>query len=544
VRLLDFVKKESTEPWTSPLTLGTICGIANGVLLALITTGASAAQANQASFRLMAMFIATIGVFILSKKYSLNKSVALIERMIKSLRSRICDKLRRSELLFVEGLGRGDLYTKISQDANLISQTAFVIVNSFQSAVMVVFAMMYIAWLSMTAFIIIVIAVTIGVAFAFSHWRFRRTEMSKLSGHDAEFLDALGHIIDGFKEAKLNRKRNHALFARFEEVSETSLELKIRLGAMYIADIMYSHVFFLILVGVIVFLLPRLMPTYSEMVLQMTAAVLFIVGPLEMVVGTAPLVGRANVALENLYSLEQRLDENLRNQAPFDPAQVQALSGFQRIELDDVLFRYPESPEHSRFTLGPINLSVARGETVFIVGGNGSGKSTLLKLMTGLYEPESGAIRVDSATVDRKGVAAYRELFSAIFSDFHLFDRLYGLEHVSDEQVLQLIREMQLESKTGYVDGRFTNIQLSTGQRKRLAMITALLEDREVYVLDEWAADQDTHFRDYYYSSILKRLKEGGKTVIAVTHDDRYWKIADRVVKLELGKVAETTEQS
>jgi putative ATP-binding cassette transporter len=544
VRLLNFIRRESTEPWTSPIILGTVCGIANGALLALITTGASAAQTNQASFRLLAMYVAAMGVFYISKKYSLNQSVALIERMIKNLRSRICDKLRRSELLFVEGLGRGDLYTKISQDANLISQTAFVIINAFQSAVMVLFAMIYIAWLSVPAFFIIIISVTIGVILYFSHWRTRRAEMTKLTQQDAEFLDSLGHIIDGFKEAKLNRKRNQSLFARFEQVSEEGLELKTRLGIMYVTDIMFSHIFFLVLIGIIVYLLPRLMPTYSEMVLQMTAAVLFIIGPLEMIVGTAPLIGRANVALDNLYNLEQRLDDNLRNEVSFDVAQLERLTGFQSIEFSNVLFHYPESREHSGFTLGPIDLSIRRGETLFIVGGNGSGKSTLLKLITGLYEPVYGAIKVDSTLLDRMSIAAYRELYSAIFSDFHLFDRLYGLEDVSEDQVLKLIREMQLESKTGYVDGRFTTINLSTGQRKRLAMITALLEDREIYVLDEWAADQDIHFRDQYYHSILKKLKEDGKTVIAVTHDDRYWSIADRVIKMDLGKVAEITEQS
>jgi putative ATP-binding cassette transporter len=544
LRLLNFIRKESTEPWTMPIILGTTCGIANGAILALITTGASAAQTNESSFRLLAMFVTAMGVFVLSKKYSLNRSVVLIEGMIKGLRSRICDKLRRSELLFVESLGRGDLYTKISQDANLISQTAFLIVNAFQSAIMIMFALLYVAWLSAAAFVIVVISILIGILIASSRWRFRRDSLSQLSRQDASFLDALGHIIDGFKEAKLNRKRNESLFARFEEVSEAGLHLKTRLGVMYVNDIMFSHLFMIILIGVIVYILPRLIPTYGEMVLQVTAAVLFIVGPLEAIVGTTPLIGRANVALDNLYNLEQRLDDNLRNEVSSDPEQLTALSGFKIIELDNTLFHYPESREHSGFTLGPIDLSIRRGETVFVVGGNGSGKSTLLKLLTGLYEPVYGSIKVDSMVLDRTSIAAYRELYSAIFSEFHLFDRLYGLEDVSDDHVLELIREMQLESKTGYVDGHFTNLNLSTGQRKRLAMITALLEDREIYVFDEWAADQDIHFRDQYYHSILKRLKADGKTIVAVTHDDRYWHIADRVIKMDLGRVAEITEQS
>jgi len=174
---------------------------------------------------------------------------------------------------------------------------------------------------------------------------------------------------------------------------------------------------------------------------------------------------------------------------------------------------------------------------VFIVGGNGSGKSTLLKTLTGLYHPQSGSIVMDDTLLTPDTATWYRSHFSPIFSDYHLFDRLYGLRGIETAQVNELLRLMQIENKTTFEGGRFTNLDLSSGQRKRLGLIVALLEDRPVLVLDEWAADQDPGFRKFFYETILQDLKRKGKTVIAATHDDRYFGAADRIVKMEYGEL-------
>ena len=180
---------------------------------------------------------------------------------------------------------------------------------------------------------------------------------------------------------------------------------------------------------------------------------------------------------------------------------------------------------------------------LFLIGGNGSGKTTLLKLLTGLYYPDSGTIALDERILDKTTYQAYRELFALIFDEFHLFDRLYGLDSINSKKVNDLLRLMELDAKTEVLDEGFTNIQLSTGQRKRLAMIVALLDDRPIYVLDEWAADQDPHFRKYFYDVLLYELKEQGKTIIAVSHDDRYFHVADRVLKMEYGQFVNNTGQ-
>jgi len=175
--------------------------------------------------------------------------------------------------------------------------------------------------------------------------------------------------------------------------------------------------------------------------------------------------------------------------------------------------------------------------TLFRIGGTGSGKSTLMKTLVGLYHPTSGAIVMDGTLITAETAAWYRSHFTVIFSDYHLFDRLYGFEHVSPTRVNELLKLMQIEDKTAFEDGRFTTLELSSGQRKRLALVVALLEDRPILVLDEWAADQDPPFRKFFYEQILADLKRQGKTVIAVTHDDRYFAVADRIVKMEYGQL-------
>ena len=212
-------------------------------------------------------------------------------------------------------------------------------------------------------------------------------------------------------------------------------------------------------------------------------------------------------------------------------------SGFREIWFRDIGFAYQDLAGTVSFNAGPLSLQLRRGELLFLLGGNGSGKSTALKLMCGLYPANTGSILVDGVPLENESRQEYRELFSCIFPDFHLFDRLHGFDQVDRAKVTALIARMGLEGKITFADDCFSTLDLSTGQRKRLAMIITLLEDREICYFDEWAADQDAHFREIFYTEMLPELKRQGKTVVVVTHDDRFWHLADRIVALDLGRV-------
>jgi putative ATP-binding cassette transporter len=172
------------------------------------------------------------------------------------------------------------------------------------------------------------------------------------------------------------------------------------------------------------------------------------------------------------------------------------------------------------------------------VGGNGSGKTTLAKLLIGLYSPEEGEIRFGGKSITDENRDEYRQSFSVVFTDFFLFDSLLGLDNINiDGDARYYLEKLQLDQTVRVSDGVLSTINVSQGQRKRLALLTAYLEDRAIYLFDEWAADQDPVFKEIFYLQLLPELKARGKTVIVISHDDRYYHVADRIIKLDYGRI-------
>jgi putative ATP-binding cassette transporter len=127
----------------------------------------------------------------------------------------------------------------------------------------------------------------------------------------------------------------------------------------------------------------------------------------------------------------------------------------------------------------------------------------------------------------------YRSLYSPVFSDFHLFDQLYNVE--DENEVNEYLKFFEIDHKVNFSEGKFSTSDLSTGQRKRLALIACIVENKPILVLDEWAADQDPVFRKKFYLEILPLLKSKGFTIIAITHDDAYFDTADCLFKMSEG---------
>jgi putative ATP-binding cassette transporter len=352
---------------------------------------------------------------------------------------------------------------------------------------------------------------------------------------EREFLVMLNQVMEGFKEIKLNRRKSDDLYAHFNVIADESEQLRIRTGTLYVTDFMFSQVAFYLLLACLIFLMPQFSQTSASTAVKLTASILFIMRPLETLISSIPFFAKANLAALNLRELEVRLDASHDILSP--ETAVKLPESFSAITFEDVMFSYTDRDGRQLFSVGPINEEIRQGEVLFVVGGNGSGKSTFLKLLTGLYVPRSGSIRINGIVLDRDSIASYREQFAIVFSDFFLFERLYGIEDIDTQRVHALIREMDLQKKTSFAEGSFTNVNLSTGQRKRLALIAALMDDKRICVFDEVAADQDPVFRKYFYETFLAKLKNEGKTVIAVSHDDRYFHVADRVIRMDYGKV-------
>lgn len=534
--LINFFGKESKiGEWKFIFAMAIISGIANATLLGIINVGAEMASNENVNFRFLLMFMVTFLIFYIAKRFALMRATELIEHIMKNVKVRVSNKIRKSELYHLENIGTSLIYTRLTQDTNLISQSATIIINASQSAIMLIFSLLYIFYLSKMAFMITLISIAIAVLMYMSHLKAISEELQQSSTMEANFFESLDSILHGFKELKINSKKSDDLFDSHVNISNSLEKLKIQTGTRFVTDLMFSQVFFYMLIASIIFLLPHFFPIYSEIVIKITTAILFIIGPLEMLVSSLPIFAKANIATQNIYELEDKL--NSSKDSSYDE-EIEKLT-FNEINFKDVTFEYFDLDNKPLFAIKPINFTLKKGELIFVVGGNGSGKSTFIKLLTGLYYPNSGSIFVDDEEVDKNSYQSYREFYSIILTDFYLFKKLYGLGEIEVAKMKELLKEMGLFNKTKFTKGAFTNTNLSTGQKKRLALITTLLEDKDIYVFDEWAADQDPTFRKYFYEVILKELKERGKTVIAVTHDDHYFHVADRVVKMEYGKMVE-----
>jgi len=534
---LDLVNRESEGVRRKIVVTTAVSGFANAAILAIINEAAKTATHNTLNLRYFLMFIVAMALYVICLRVSSAEMNRVMIDLVHRMRLRVSDKIQNSELSALEAIGKSEVMNAISQEATIVADSGGVITSALQATIVVIFAAFYIAFLSLPAFVLTAVCTVVGIFLVQQNRALSRHWIQSTKTKEIEFLTYVTHAIDGFKETKLNERRRDDLRRDLHRSSAEITALRMKTEALLSDNSILAQSAFYVLIAVVVFVLPRLIDTYTQVIAEIATAILFIIGPLRLIVGQVPYFAKCNEATAAILRLERALDKG--HDAARNGAAKTAIAlprTFRSLTLDDVRFAY-RTDDSELFALGPVSLTVAAGEILFIIGGNGSGKSTLLKVLAGLYPPAAGTIAVDGTPLAAVDIQSYRELFSAIFSDFHLFEKMYGLLGVGEPLVADLLREMQLERKVRFVGDHFTTLDLSTGQRKRLALIVSMLDQKPIYLFDELAADQDPDFRKFLYEVLLPRLKAEGGTVIAATHDDRYFHVADTVVKMEYGKV-------
>ncbi|MBP2227687.1 putative ATP-binding cassette transporter [Azospirillum agricola] len=519
------------------LLLAAISGLANAAVLATINVAAQNVSSKQSNLHNLLLFSLAIAIFVVTQKRLMVDVCNQVEHLIHRLRVRLLERARHAEFLEIEEIGRSEIYAGLSRETQVISQAAPNIIIAVQSAVLVLFTMLYMLTLSMAAFLLSAAFTTLGAAIHLARSGEVKAQLRQAFARENELVEGFTDMLDGFKEVKMSTTRSLEIAQRVAHVSSDVATLKIRTQTLYANDFVMSQVTFFLLTGLMVFVVPSLSQSHVESVVMTTTASLFMIGPVSTVVGALPIFSNANTAAESILELEERLSR-IDVDRDGDPRQADHFHGFRRIVLDGLTFRHHAPAGDSGFAVGPIDLTIERGTVVFITGGNGSGKTTFIRLLIGLYPAVDGALRVDEERIGPENLAAYRNMFSVIFSDNHLFTELYGVPDIDQSEADELFRLLEMSHKSSLRDRRFSTTRLSGGQRKRLALIVSLLEKRPICVFDEWAADQDPRFREKFYRVILPRLRQAGITVLAITHDDKYFDTADVHLHMEDGRLS------
>lgn len=512
----------------------TLSGNAAGFVVSVINRTAEATVTGMYSIKEVLLFFLVLTGFLLTRWFAVRKTNYLSERVIEIYRLRVVHLIRQAELLSIEHIGESDLYVKLTKDATKVSQAFRRTLRGFESFVVSVFVFFYIIWQYSGAAILVAAFVGVSAVLYLIVYEILYPLIHDVTDQETELFDLFTHLLNGFKELKMDHGKNEDWFHHYLiPQAEIVRSQRIRLDSLYAQIETTSDFMYYLGMGAVLFLFPADIPAIVRF--EVIGMLLFLWNHVYKLYEVIPHITAAEASIERLERLELQL-QNASEPANYSCSYVIPVVPFQEFAVDNVTFHYTDHEGVPTYSIGPISLAIQPGKMLFIVGGNGSGKTTFIKVLTGLYAPAAGRFSIDGTEIN---IAEHRYLFSPIFSDFHLFDSLYGIEHVDEQQVRDLLHQMDIAQKTEWRDGRFTDIKLSTGQRKRLAMITAILEDKPIYVFDEWAAEQDPHFRAYFYEVLLPKFKAQGKALIIITHDERYFHLADRVVKMRDGKLLE-----
>ena len=492
--------------------------------------------------QLAALFFALCALHLLARTVAQVTLLHVTQAAVRDIRIDLGRKLLATPLDALRRLGKAELLAVLTRDVDTLIAAMTTIPLVMTHACALAGCMIYMAWLAWKLCLLFTL-VLVGGGCAYA--RLKRTplrQMPALRDQMGALYGRFRDLTEGARELQLNERRG-ALF--IERMLAPDAE---RFRALYVRA--YGHlalvtnlgdVLFYLVIGGLLFVAPAWFDYGEHVYTAFAMVLLYLIGPVSTSINAVPLIAQGAVA----YGRIRRLDAGLADKSvaaadggadPFPQAQAVT------IELQDVFHHYPGAGVDDRFLLGPLNLKIEPGEILFIAGGNGSGKTTLAMLLLGLYQPERGTIRLNDVVASVANIGHYRARFSTVFADFHLLQELLlDLDDDALARAAVYLDKLGMGHKVAIVDGRFSTIDLSAGQRRRLALVSAYLEDRAVYLFDEWAADQDPVFKHVFYTELLPDLRARGKTVVVVSHDETYFAGADRVVLLQDGKLVART---
>lgn len=489
-------------------------------------------EVSEARFALI--YLAICALILVAQTFSQAMLSRVSLDVTMDLRVKLYERVSRAPIAALEKIGPSRIIATLTADVQRIVSGGRVLPDILVNAV-TLFAMLFSLFLLNAQVFWFVLK---GIGFGVITYQIPMYFGNKYFIQSRQKLDGLHEsirgLIYGAKELKLNKQRRESFFAELLLANERDVIKYDKRGFTIVTVAQnYGNLLSFLIIGAVAYIFVNYHSVTRQELTGVIMTMLYVIGPVAILLNFIPQLVLARVSINRVRALFDEMPEESATDAVTDVAPWQVM------QFVGVEFRYKARDGSDAFQLGPIDLSINKGEVTFIVGGNGSGKSTLSKLITLHYSPSAGTLRFDDVAVDGSNLSSYRQSISAIYSDYYLFDRLLGLDGKADIAAAQAyLKALDLDKKVSISDGKFSTLSLSDGQKRRLALLVAFLEDKDLYLFDEWAADQDPTFKNIFYRTILPDLKRRGKAVVVISHDDRYFDAADLIVVMEEGRVA------
>ncbi|MEW8028640.1 MAG: cyclic peptide export ABC transporter [Candidatus Thiodiazotropha sp.] len=541
--IIDFFSR-SWSLITTTLLTGLISGISTTLLLVTVNKGLGALGSDGDSLTLLALsFTALCLIVLVSKIITELLLLKMAQRVTMELRLELSRKIITSPFETLEKLGTSKMFANLISDIGTLTSFITTVPSLGVSAIILLSCFIYLGTLSWKMLILTLSFILFGLSIYITLSNKARVIVKEARNIHDRLYKCFQGVTHGVKELKMHYlRRDHFLNSDLKTVVSQINSLNLSSGLYFILARNFGMILFFILIGVLIFVAPRSFVVDSDALRGYVIVILYLIGPLQVLLSTYPSIIQAKISLHKITDLGASLGDTVQSQpvlAP-DSGQVDLLS------LRDIEIEY-EQQNGQGFKLGPLDIDLTPGEIIFLTGGNGSGKSSFAKVLVGLYQSKNGSISINNTLIDESNMDWYRQHFTVLFSDYYLFENIGGLQNrMPDENIENLtqsyLRKLELDEKVKIEDGKFSTTKLSMGQRKRLALLIAYLEDRPIYVFDEWAADQDPAFKKLFYTILLEELKIKGKIVFVISHDDQYFHVADRLLKMDYGKLAELSK--
>ncbi|SHJ87031.1 cyclic peptide transporter [Clostridium cavendishii DSM 21758] len=528
--LISFFKKKDDKSLLILSLLSIASGFGNALII--FTINMSINSDNSMKLKLLIYFVLGIILYVYGQKIIRRKLIDITNSIVYSKRMEIVKHILKAPYNKFEKIEKGRIQSTLNNDTETMSRFVNILISGITSTVTLICCFIYLGCINIYALFLALLIILIISSIYYLVGRYANKIGEEARDLQSSFFKFINDLIGGFKELSLNKKKKYEFQ---EDMKSTCKKYKTERGKSSLAFanmFVIGELLFTLAIGAIALIFPLILKNLESIsVASYVFILLYMTGPVHGILDTIPTAIEVRISLKRINSLINEL--YVLDNGDLVSENDSMKDNF-KLQLHEIEYEY-EKEDGKGFRIGPISHSFMSGEITFITGGNGSGKSTLAKLLTGLYEETKGYITLDGNKLEPKKLS---ENYTTIFSDFYLFDKLYGIEwQRKEEEIQKYLEVLQLDKKVKIEDGKFSTTKLSTGQKKRLALLISYLEDKPIYLFDEWAADQDPEFRLFFYNTLLPELKERGRCVIAITHDEQYFSSADKVIKMGMGKL-------